>query len=80
MRLIFNAFALYCLGIYTEICMKLLNLRVERLLEKNASLGDKLTIAMSNICWHFRVKLKLAEAEFNLKCLRLTNPPTHEAS
>lgn len=70
MKLIFNALALYCLAVYNEICISLFNLRVNRLIEKNLALTDSLTLKMSAICWHTRIKLKLAESEFYIKCAR----------
>lgn len=70
MKLMFNALALYCMTVYNEICVKLFNIRVNRLIEKNSALTDSLTLKMSEICWHMRVKLKLAESEFYIKCAR----------
>lgn len=70
MRLIFKAFSLYCLGVFTEMYMNIFNFRVNRQLQRNKTLTDKLTVAMSCICWHLRVKLRIAEAEF---CFKLAN-------
>lgn len=73
MKLIFDALGIYCLGVCSDFCMGLFNFRVKKLLERNEALTDKLTIRMSNICWHLRMKLRIAEAEFEVKRMELLN-------
>ena len=67
MRLIFDAILIYCLGLYCELCLFLFNRRVSRRLSQNAELTDKLTVYLSNLCWHYKLKFKIAEAEFEVK-------------
>lgn len=67
MKLIFNAFLIYCLGLYSELCSLIFNRRVNRRLSQNAELTDKLTVSLSNLCWHYKLKFKMAEAEFEAK-------------
>lgn len=73
MKLIFSALGIYFLGIYLDFCMGIFNFRVKKQLERNEALTDKLTILMSNICWHVKMKLRIAEAEFEVKRLELLN-------
>lgn len=78
MRLILSAFSIYWLGIYYDLCSKIFDKRVEQRIYKNAPLTDRITISMSNMCWHYKLKLKIAEAEFETKRLAFLNPTLSE--
>ncbi len=72
MRLIFKAFSVYCLGLYCELCSKLFDGRINRRLKSNEPLTDKITVYLSNMCWHYSVKAKMAAAEFETQRLALS--------
>ncbi len=67
MKLIFDAFSVYCLSLYYELYRKVFDGRISRRLRHSQELTDSVTVSLSNICWHYRLKLKIAEAEFELR-------------
>ncbi len=78
MRLIFKAFSIYCLGLYCELCSKLFDDRINRRLKNNEPLTDKITVYLSNMCWHYSLKLRIAETEFENCLLTLASSSAHE--